>query len=678
MPLFTSSAGLLRKKRFIEAALGAPLRSVARYRPRTGLDSAVFVGWGNKANTRNTQALAARAGRPFWRLEDGFIGYVGHPARRGVALSLVRDDLGIYYDARQPSRLEQLITEPCDAALLARAEALQQRIVAEGITKYNCYASRSLPPALAQRLAQDGRACVLLVDQVAGDYSIEGALASEADFVQMVETARRQFPEARLLLRTHPDGHFGRKTGVLAAMQLADVEVVSEPCHPHALLEQVAAVFTVSSQLGFEALLLGKPVFCFGLPFYAGWGLTHDSKHCPRRQAGITLPQLVAAALIRYPRYVDPVRLCRCEVEETLDLLALQRRPAPRWETLYLVGFSWWKRAFVRPFCAHLAQRLCFVRRPPAHLKASEQVLVWGHRYPECHWALRLEDGFLRSRGLGSDLCRPSSLTIDEVGIYFDARRPSQLEQLLNYHPFTTEERTRGAALCQQLRQHGVSKYNTGSSATWQPPRTDRPLVLVIGQVEGDASLLTGSPQLTTNAALLQAVRAARPETHLIYKPHPDVLAGNRPGAVPQAVLAACVDTQLTDVSLHRLFAHLHEVHTMTSLSGFEALTHGVPVVTWGQPFYAGWGLTEDRCPPARRARQLSLEELVFATLALYPDYREWTHGLRISAEQQIALLAAQQHSAVASGQAWRRWSRKLAYLWQTLRPRSTPSLMAE
>ncbi|PJG58406.1 beta-3-deoxy-D-manno-oct-2-ulosonic acid transferase, partial [Aeromonas cavernicola] len=290
----------------------------------------IFVGWGQKANTRQIKQRAHALGLPYWQLEDGFIGYVGHPAKGGLALSLIADPVGIYYDARQPSQLEQLIATPCDSALLARAERLMADLVRFGITKYNCYASSEAHQAgsgdLLSRLQADPRPRVLLVDQVAGDLSIPGALASEADFLAMVAAARRAHPTARLLLRTHPDTRFShrwrrRKRGVLARLAardpaLADLEVISEPCHPHALIGLVSAVYTVSSQLGFEALLLGKPVHCFGMPFYAGWGLTHDSQRCERRaQAvtalaaagqGISLPQLVAAALICYPRYLDP------------------------------------------------------------------------------------------------------------------------------------------------------------------------------------------------------------------------------------------------------------------------------------------------------------------------------------------------------------------------------------
>lgn len=684
----------------ISACLGQPLARFAS--PDAVQPGDVLIGWGQKANTHQIKEQAKTLSLPYWQLEDGFIGYIGHPAGGGKAVSLIADPVGIYYDARQPSQLEQLIATPCEPQMLARAERLIGELVRLGITKYNCYATPpgpsiasgsvaalsavgeydGLPAGLAARLQQSAKPRILLVDQVAGDLSIPGALASEADFVAMVEAARRNHPDARLLLRTHPDTRFnkmrlGKKSGVLARLNLDDVEIVADHCHPHALLKVVDAVYTVSSQLGFEALLLGKPVYCFGMPFYAGWGLTHDSKLCERRNVKVSLPQLVAAALICYPRYLDPVLGQRCEVEEVIAIIANQRRPAPRWRRLYLVGFSLWKRAFMQAFCQHLADELRFVRKPPKRLTGDEQVLVWGSRHPDLASAIRVEDGFIRSRGLGSNLCRPSSLSLDPVGIYFDSRTPSGLEQLLNYQGMTEAEVKRGDALIALLREHRVSKYNVGEPQHYARPDDGCELVLVVGQVDGDASILTGSPHIRSNEQLLWAVRAAKPEAHILYKPHPDVVAGNRGGAISAACLAECVDSQVLDIGLTSLYPHVDELHTMTSLSGFEALVQGVKVTTWGQPFYSGWGLTTDAYPPARRQRSLPLAALVYLTLVAYPRYLDWQTGLWITPEQLIRQLAQQGQGVSGKSSRWQRWQLKLGYLVETLRQRpSLPSLM--
>ncbi|MCV3303789.1 capsular polysaccharide export protein, LipB/KpsS family, partial [Leclercia adecarboxylata] len=181
MKFYTGSAGILARKAQIEPMLGRPLHAFKASMQLAQDD--VLVGWGQKANTRQIKQKAHERGLPYWQLEDGFIGYIGHPARGGKAVSLIADPVGIYYDARQPSRLEQLIATPCDARMVARAEALTRELLRLGITKYNCYAADSgLPDALAARLHNDPRPKVLLIDQVAGDLSIPGALAATEDF----------------------------------------------------------------------------------------------------------------------------------------------------------------------------------------------------------------------------------------------------------------------------------------------------------------------------------------------------------------------------------------------------------------------------------------------------------------------------------------------------------------
>jgi capsular polysaccharide export protein len=60
----------------------------------------------------------------------------------------------------------------------------------------------------------------------------------------------------------------------------------------------------------------GKQVTVHGVPFYAGWGLTTDRGPVPpRRTTRRTLDELVAAALLVYPRYLDPETGLPCPAE---------------------------------------------------------------------------------------------------------------------------------------------------------------------------------------------------------------------------------------------------------------------------------------------------------------------------------------------------------------------------
>ncbi len=315
----------------------------------------------------------------------------------------------------------------------------------------------------------------------------------------------------------------------------------------------------------------------------------------------------------------------------------------------YAVGFSPWKKKFVRAFLPEA--RLSFVtslRRVPK----DASLVVWGRtldpalaaaeeagKLSETATVLRLEDGFLRSVGLGAGLARPLSWVIDPVGIYYDATAPSALEQLLKTHPFPETLLARAELLIQRILALNLTKYNVGKSQ-WTPPATRRPLFLVPGQVEFDASIRYGTQSVRTNLALLQAVRAAHPEAFLLYKPHPDVVAGLRARGPDETKALSVCDAVVTDISMSELLNTVEQVHVMTSLTGFEALLRQKKVVCYGAPFYSGWGLTEDRAQIPRRGRNLSLRQLVAASLLLYPSYLNPKTNQIMEAEDALEILA--------------------------------------
>ena len=305
------------------------------------------------------------------------------------------------------------------------------------------------------------------------------------------------------------------------------------------------------------------------------------------------------------------------------------------------VGYRLWKRKNVTPFLSLFSERVRFVPnvRIAERMKLSRNdcLVHWGCDVPRELEALsqhtgarllRMEDGFVRSVGLGSNLVRPLSLVLDQRGIYFDPAQPSDLEYILNTVQFPAEELERARKVRAFIASYKITKYNIDphGMAAW----ADRPeeVVLVPGQVEDDASILHGCQDVKTNLGLLQAVRQAHPRAFIVYKPHPDVMAGNRPGKLELAQAREYAD----HVELHHSVVSCIEacdvVHTMTSLTGFDALLRGKQVVTHGQPFYAGWGLTEDMAQGGiaflRRKRRLTLDELVCGALLRYPVYWDW------------------------------------------------------
>ncbi|UJR86888.1 hypothetical protein [Sandaracinus amylolyticus] len=588
------------------------------------------VGWGRKPNTEPARRYAAAHGVPFFALEDGFLRSFSPGVTGDPPLSIVIDAVGIHYDATQPSEIEARLAriDALPEATLERARRAMSFMRRERLSKYN--------DAPARTLGERTRPRVLVVDQTAGDLSISLGMCVPRAFDRMLEAALDENPDAEIVVKTHPDVVLGKKNANFTSIPRDPrVRLFGEPSSAMALLDEVDRVYVVTSQLGLEALIAGKRVTCFGVPFYAGWGLTDDRAAVPdRRGASRTIEHLFAEAYLHYARYVDPETGALCDHERVAEHLALQRRTAEAsGEHLVCVGFSAWKRAFVPRFVGAPMTRVDFAsdaRAAERKLGPESRLVVWGTREHDDLRALatrcdvplvRMEDGFLRSVGLGSDLNAPASLVIDDLGIYYDPRTPSRLERILSETTFDADELSRARTLRERIVGAGVSKYNVGASRAVAASARGRDVVLVVGQVEDDASIRLGCIDVRTNEALLREARRARPDAYVVWKPHPDVTSGNRAGAVTESRARQWADEIAHDVAIADCLAVASEVHTMTSLVGFEALLRGLRVVVYGQPFYAGWGLTTDRHPHPRRTRALSLDELVAGALLRYPRY---------------------------------------------------------
>lgn len=308
------------------------------------------------------------------------------------------------------------------------------------------------------------------------------------------------------------------------------------------------------------------------------------------------------------------------------------------------LGFAHWKRPTVAPLLWN--GRETPFRRGVADI--GDCPAVWRSRLSAAQvtalagrQVLEVEDGFIRSAGLGADCVPPLSIVVDGIGVHFDPTRPSGLETLLQNGDFPADLVARAATLRQAIVASGVSKYERGSARPLPRPGGTRRHVLVPGQVEDDRAVTSGGA-LSSNLELLRRARAeAGPDAYVIYKPHPDVLAGHRKGLIAPADVATLADRVETTAPMAGLIAMADELHVNSSLAGFEALLRQKPVTTHGVPFYAGWGLTTDRGPvPARRTARRSLDELVAATLLLYPRYLDPETGLPCPAEVLVQRLA--------------------------------------
>lgn len=659
-PLALSSRAMLAMLHLPSFLMGRKLVPLAQAR-----ESVAIVGWGDKAPARRGQRVAARLNKPFLRIEDGFMRSVGLGKSGAPPVGVVIDAHGVYFDAHVPSDLERLIATCTGLTRELEEQAIKGLELwrTSELSKYN----------LPQDFARHGdmqiarHYAVILADQVHGDASIAGAGASVDDFARMLDQALLEFGADNIALRMHPDVRAGKARGYLASLEKArHLTWVDPDLSPAQILKHAGAVWTVSSQLGFEALIAGVDVSTFAMPFYAGWGLTADhacgeiaERARARRRRDVTLPEMFAYAVLIYTRYADPVTKQPVSFEHAAARIIDWRNRLAERQGRKMVCFNFprWKRRICDVFLGGPGTSLTLTSHArPAQVaalaKRANMLGVWGAPADQKFLAAcaatglplhRIEDGFLRSVGLGSDLRMPGSIVIDDMGMYYDAMQPSRLEYILQSQDIAPTDIERAQQLRARLIELGLTKYNLSAPVPdLRAQGAGRKVLLVAGQVPGDAAIRLGAGHVKSNEALLQSVRHEHPDAFIVYKEHPDLVAGNRRGRARRKEIETLADRVITQGDIASLFPQCDGLHVISSLAGFEALMRGVPVTVWGAPFYAGWGLSEDRMSLPRRGRSRTLDEMVAAALILYPQYADPLTGVPCSVEDFVESLADQ------------------------------------
>lgn len=429
-------------------------------------------------------------------------------------------------------------------------------------------------------------------------------------------------------------------TEALAPDQIAVLRTPSgrsTPVDPWSLVRQARSVHAAPhDELAIVAGLLGVPVH------------GPDGEVIPAHILREAARQAIATAVYRNCFTGEPTN-----AEQVVSHLADWRRHLKGNRGIAAAsGMAFWKRDAMRHF-------LWDGRRSPPFLQPSQglrraareggTLAVWPSRVPATLAQdavargvamAKVEDGFLRSKGLGATLTPPGSVVIDRSGIYYDARSPSDLESLLAGHDFPAALIDRARRLRAALRTSGVTKYGLEAGAMLTLP-AGRRTVLAVGQVEDDLSVQLGGAGVAGNLDLLRRVRQAEPDAHIIYRPHPDVQAGLRRGHLSEAVIREHADTVDLGAPLMALVQAVDEVHVLSSLTGFEALMRDRPVTVHGMPFYAGWGLTRDMAAPnPRRGRKLTIDQLVAGALILYPRYLDPVTNLPCGPEIMVERMA--------------------------------------
>lgn len=630
-------------------------------------------GWARKFSGKIAVYLARTTRSKFMLFEDGFIRSIG--LGDSQLFSKVEDDIGIYYDATGPSKLENLLNNydfKNDSEILKIADSAIELIKQHQISKYN-----HAPIINDDYFAGSKNNKVLIIAQTKGDLSHKYGLADQFDTNDIIDFAIKENPNAEIYLKLHPDViNDNKKSDVNIDAIKYKCKIITNDVNSISLLKYFNKVYTKTSQMGFEGLMMGCKCVCFGMPFYAGWGLTDDRVSCSRRKRNLSLEEVFAASYILYPKYHNPIKQKPSYIIDTIEKIARYRDLRYNLDSCaYVIGFSNWKKKFIKSYLSKFKKEnihyinSSFLSNYQAAKKlvfaSYSELFLWGNQNKEIeeishkkNWKLsRIEDGFIRSSGLGADLIEPISLIFDNIGIYFDSTRPSLLEEIIKSQLLAPEEIERARILREKIVNYNLTKYNVDSKKC-SIGSINKKVILVVGQVEEDASIQYGSPKVKTNLDLIKIVRNENQDAHIIYKPHPDIIAKLRKQITKNQYLKKYCDEIIHNVSVSSLYAKIDELHTMTSLMGFEALLRGTKVVCYGMPFYAGWGLTEDKLKCERRDRKIVLDELVFASLITYSKYMHPIRKMFITPEEAIDFLLEEREKRPKKKNIYRKFMR--------------------
>jgi capsular polysaccharide export protein len=348
----------------------------------------------------------------------------------------------------------------------------------------------------------------------------------------------------------------------------------------------------------------------------------------------MTLLELFTASYLKYPRYINPKTGKRGTIFDVIDFILRQRKMSEvlGTKTYYFFGMHPIKRKQLLPYFKTYFNEVKHIKSIYELPKEKKNiaVVVWGEKQRKEVVSqvkdveiITVEDGFIRSVGLGAEFVPPMSIVMDRTGIYYDPTKESDLERILNTYQFSPKELEIAERVKDLIIAHRITKYNIGVFEPLKRPCYDKKIILIPGQVEMDQAVLLGEG-IKTNYELVKRVRKKNPDAYIIYKPHPDVIFKNKQKEKHYNEIAKMCDNIEPSADILSLIEIADEVHTISSLSGFEALIRGKVVYTYGGAFYAGWGLTIDMLTFPRRKRLLSLTELIAGVLLIYPVYYDW------------------------------------------------------
>jgi Capsule polysaccharide biosynthesis protein len=163
----------------------------------------------------------------------------------------------------------------------------------------------------------------------------------------------------------------------------------------------------------------------------------------------------------------------------------------------------------------------------------------------------------------------------------WNAAGPDRANEYLRPHRFVTNYvrlRTRARLARPLYRQMGELR---------------RPFVYFPLHVTQDYKIQRVIPHLQDQAAIIELIATGLPQGYdLVLKEHPVSVGANPVGFLRRLQRHPNVHLVDPHASSHELIRRSAAVAVISSTVGLEALLHGKGVLTFGRPFYAGFGLT--------------------------------------------------------------------------------------
>jgi hypothetical protein len=238
-----------------------------------------------------------------------------------------------------------------------------------------------------------------------------------------------------------------------------------------------------------------------------------------------------------------------------------------------------------------------------------------------------IEDGFIRSIGIGLSKEPGLSITLCGDTAYYDAYNSSNFELTLNSDRiFSKDELDYASKSINLILKHRISKYNNSPFLPIQIGDSNRSKLLIVDQRFGDASISSSMANEESFKRMLIEAIENNPDYDIIVKRHPDAVKGGKQSyfndaAVEYLKYTSSVHIIDFDIHPHQLIEMVDKVYVVSSGLGMEALLMGKQVYCYGAPFYSNWGVTKDMINIERRNKKRTIEEIFYTSFILYSRY---------------------------------------------------------